>query len=182
MLRRRVSGAKVSKPVMLFSTVDAPDLSPRRAPVPTPSLSSGPGTPDPPSCPVFAVPADECEELLDEDDYEQRRAAAYLSALGALQGSSSGRRARTRSSASSASHGQLPAPPDSLARRLSTASTASKLSKRTLRLSRSVPALAPPVISHPMPLARRIRKVPSLQQEQRKGRLSSLPRMFAWRP
>lgn len=179
MLRRRASGAKVSKPAMLFSTFDAPDLSPRRAPVPVPMPtppSSGPGTPDP-ACPVFAVPADECEELLDEDDYEQRRAAAYLGALGALQGSSSGRRARTRSSASSE-----PAPPDSLARRLSTASTASKLSKRTLRLSRSVPALAPPVISHPMPLARRIRKVPSLQQEQRKGRLSALPRMFAWRP
>ncbi|EKD01749.1 hypothetical protein A1Q2_03986 [Trichosporon asahii var. asahii CBS 8904] len=192
MSRRRVSGAKVSKPVMLYNTVDpvGPEFVPRHAPkVPsTPSsISSVPSTPDPPSLSSFEnpLPLDECEELLDDYDpiYEKRREEAYLASLSSLQGS----RQRSRATSHTSSHCQsgTASTTDSLSRRLSTISTASKLSKRrTLRLSKSVPTLAaPPVISHPMPLgaARRIRKVPSLQQVERKGRLSALPRMFAWR-
>lgn len=186
--RRRLSSAKVSKPVMLFNTLDPVELVPRHAPkVPSApsSVSSVPSTPDPPSLSTFEhpLPLDECEELLDDYDpiYEKRREEAYLASLSSLQG-----RQRSRAtSQSSSSQAGTASPADSLSRRLSTISTASKLSKRrTLRLSKSVPVLAPPpVISHPMPLgaARRIRKVPSLQQVERKGRLSALPRMFAWR-
>lgn len=184
--RRRLSSTKVSKPVMLFNTLDSVELVPRHPPkVPsTPSsVSSVPSTPDPPSLSTFEhpLPLDECEELLDDYHpiYEKRREEAYLASLSSLQG-----RQRSRATSQSSQAGTA-SPTDSLSRRLSSISTASKLSKRrTLRLSKSVPALAPPpVISHPMPLgaARHIRKVPSLQQVERKGRLSALPRMFAWR-
>lgn len=191
MSRRRVAGAKVSKPVMLFNTVDpvGPELVPRHAPK-VPSISSSvssraPSTPDPPSQPSFEnpLPIDECEELLDDYDpiYEKRREEAYLASLSSLQGR---QRSRSRATSHTSSHCQsgIASPTDSLSRRLSTISNASK--RRTLRLSKSVPTLtAPPVISHPMPLgaARRIRKVPSLQQVEGRGRLSALPRMFAWR-
>ncbi|EJT50558.1 hypothetical protein A1Q1_08310 [Trichosporon asahii var. asahii CBS 2479] len=95
MSRRRVSGAKVSKPVMLYNTVDplGPEFVPRHAPkVPSiqSSVSSVPSTPDPPSLASFEapLPLDECEELLDDYDpiYEKRREEAYLASLSSLQG------------------------------------------------------------------------------------------------
>lgn len=212
--RRGVSGTKlVSRPIHLFNTIEAaldlnqPRHSPRVPSSPPSTISSIPSSPET----RFAgfehavLSADECEELLDYDPiYEQRKEEAYLDTLGSLQGRGGGgrNRPRLRTRSQNARFEQLdqldvhrapatssPTAYDSLARRLSSMSSASKLSKRrTLRLSRSVPALnpTPPVISHPMPLgaARRIRKMPStsLPREQPKNRLSVLPRMFAWRP